>query len=74
MITAVRVAAAGLVLIFLASQVQGERAVYFAVDLGTLGGATSEAHGINNAGQVVGHYVDDNDELRAFLWAAEARE
>jgi probable HAF family extracellular repeat protein len=37
-------------------------------DLGTLGGQTSEAHGINSAGQIVG--VSDSAEgQRAFLWS-----
>lgn len=38
-------------------------------DLGTLGGATSEAHGINTNGQVVG--VSESAEgPRAFLWSS----
>lgn len=36
-------------------------------DLGTLGGASAVAHGINNAGQIVG-IAGDGTTSRAFLW------
>ncbi len=39
-----------------------------ATDLGTLGGTSSQAFGINDHGQVVGQSRLANGQLRAFLW------
>jgi probable HAF family extracellular repeat protein len=41
-------------------------------DIGTLGGASSVALGINNAGRVVGQAVTKTGYRRAFLWAASS--
>ena len=44
-------------------------AAYAAVDLGTLGGGSAIARGINPAGQVVGEsYIEGNSSFHAFLW------
>ncbi|HMJ86973.1 MAG TPA: choice-of-anchor Q domain-containing protein, partial [Vicinamibacterales bacterium] len=40
-------------------------------DLGTLGGARSFGHGVNNLGQVVGLSDDATGRERAFLWTPE---
>lgn len=42
--------------------------VYEAVDLGTLGGSTSDAFGVNDLGEVVGIAGAPNFESRGFLW------
>jgi probable HAF family extracellular repeat protein len=39
-------------------------------DLGTLGGNFSQAHGVNDKGQVVGLSLTANSEIRAFVWSA----
>ena len=41
---------------------------YWVVDLGTLGGAGSEALGLNDRSQVVGWAKDVNGRTQAFLW------
>jgi probable HAF family extracellular repeat protein len=41
---------------------------YEVIDLGTLGGAASEAFGINDRGQVVGASMDTNGMTQAFEW------
>jgi probable HAF family extracellular repeat protein len=41
---------------------------YSVVDLGTLGGTASQAHGINAAGWVVGESVDANGQDHAFVY------
>lgn len=41
------------------------------VDLGTLGGASSRAFGVNNRGQVVGESFTASQDRSAFLWTKE---
>jgi probable HAF family extracellular repeat protein len=41
------------------------------VDLGTLGGMSSRAFGVNNRGQVVGESLTATQERKAFLWTKE---
>jgi len=41
-------------------------------DLGTLGGNSSAAYGINNTGQVVGEADLSSISTHAFLWTASA--
>src|SRR5688500_17747772 len=44
-------------------------AAYSAVDLGTLGGGSAIARGINPAGQVVGEsFLEGSSSFHAFLW------
>jgi len=42
---------------------------YSVIDLGTLGGANSYAHGINSLGEVVGWSDTSNNLSHAFLWS-----
>ncbi|HET8924766.1 MAG TPA: hypothetical protein VFN26_17430, partial [Candidatus Acidoferrum sp.] len=48
--------------------VQGQTTSYSVTDLGTLGGATSTACGINDLSQVVGKSTIATGQLHAFLW------
>lgn len=41
------------------------------VDLGTLGGVSSRAFGVNNRGQVVGESLTATQDRKAFLWTRE---
>jgi probable HAF family extracellular repeat protein len=41
------------------------------IDLGSFGGPTSRAFGVNNHGQVVGESLTATQERRAFLWTRE---
>ena len=45
---------------------------YSVTDLGTLGGETSKAYGINNSGQVVGMAATKRGEEHAFVWQASS--
>jgi probable HAF family extracellular repeat protein len=45
-------------------------AEYRAVDLGTLGGPSSIAFGINKSGQIVGQSLTTQTQNHAFLWSA----
>src|SRR4051794_39733917 len=42
--------------------------VYGITDLGTLGGTSSKANGVNNAGQVAGESFTSSGVRQAFLW------
>ena len=41
-------------------------------DLGTLGGETSEAYAINNAGKIVGCSTNSSGKNRAFVWQSDS--
>ena len=45
-------------------------AMYYVVDLGTLGGPTSQANAINNAGQIVGSAYTNGSVSLATLWTS----
>jgi len=61
------VVTAATVLLCLGSLAQGA-AKYAITDLGDLGGGTSQAYGINSAGQVVGRSITSLGETRSFIW------
>lgn len=50
------------------STTQAQTVSYSITDLGTLGGATSTACGVNDRGQVTGKSARANGQLHAFLW------
>ena len=68
--SALRALSAGIMLgCLLAGARAGVAQTYTVTDLGTLGGATTIPHGINNAGQVVGESTLPGDQIwHAFLW------
>jgi probable HAF family extracellular repeat protein len=41
---------------------------YTVTDLGTLGGSFSGATAINDSGQVVGNFMNADNQVRGFLW------
>jgi len=56
------------VLLLCLSSIAHPATKYSIVDLGHLGGGTSQACGINSAGQVVGRSITSLGETRAFVW------
>jgi probable HAF family extracellular repeat protein len=50
------------------AELTGNGPVVFPLDLGTLGGASGEAWGVDPGGHVVGVAQDDQGRRRAFLW------
>src|SRR5216684_7799452 len=57
-----------LVLLPIGSFAAGENVTYTVTDLGTLGGESSSAFGINNRGQVTGRAAIDTGQSHAFHW------
>ena len=57
-----------LLLFFLLCGTAISQTTYEVIDLGTLGGNSSAAHGINDSSQVVGLAQTSNNVNRAFLW------
>ncbi len=53
-----------LIFLYFTGSLLSDAAIYTITDLGTFGGGTSEAHGINDAGQVVG-----NSNSQAFIYS-----
>ena len=64
-----RIAASAGLLLALGGPV-GAQPAWVPADLGTLGGFTAEASGINNAGQMVGWSRTASADIHAFLWTA----
>ena len=62
------VASAALVVAYAPPPVSAQSADWSRVDLGTLGGSISQAHVINDRGQVVGHSMTATGQRHAFLW------
>jgi probable HAF family extracellular repeat protein len=62
------IAAAALCALFLRPAAAQTRTAYEVVDLGTLGGAMSEAYAINDRGQVAGWSLTEAGDSHAFLW------
>ena len=67
---AARIRAGSFTLLFLVAGVPPTLAqMYSITDLGTLGGSSSTAEGINNSGQVVGDALDAGGNQHAFLYS-----
>jgi probable HAF family extracellular repeat protein len=59
---------AGILALLLACSPSARASEYHVVDLGTLGGATTEVLGLNDRGQAVGWSRDADGRMQAFLW------